>query len=77
MEDDVLRAEQYDKSDTDSDMYDDMMTHEQIPQVFSEESDDDEFLGSESILLILVHLIHEYIRYIMIVRLIHEYIYIF
>ena len=41
-EDDVLGAEQYDKSDTDSnqegdDMYDDMMTHEQIQQMFSEE----------------------------------------
>jgi len=34
-----------------------MMTHEQIQQMFSEESDDDEFLGFESILLILVHLI--------------------
>ena len=40
-EHDVLWAEQYDKSD----MYDDMMTHEQIQQMFSEESDDDEFLG--------------------------------
>ena len=39
-------AEHYEKSDTDSDeegddMYDDMMTHEQIQQMFSEESDDD------------------------------------
>ena len=33
------------------------MTHEQIQQTFSEESDDDEFWGSESILLILVRLI--------------------
>ena len=45
MEDDVLWAEQYNKSDTDSkeegdDMYDDTERHEQI---FSEESDDDEF----------------------------------
>ena len=34
-----------------------MMTHKQIQQMFSEESDDDEFLGFESILLILLHLI--------------------
>ena len=34
-----------------------MMTREQIQQMFSEESDDDEFFGFESILLILVHLI--------------------
>ena len=40
-------------------MYDEMVTHEQIPQMFSEESDDDEFCGFESILLISVHLIHE------------------
>jgi len=45
-----LWVEQHDKSDTDSnkegdDMYDDMMTHEQIQQMFSEESDDDEFWG--------------------------------
>jgi len=40
-----IMYEQYDKSDTDSDdMYDDMMTHEQIQQMFNEESDDDEFL---------------------------------
>jgi len=26
-------------------MFDDMMTHEQIQQMFSEENDDDEFLG--------------------------------
>ena len=51
MEDDVL-------CDEGDDMYDDMMTHEQIQQMFSEESDDDEFLGFESTLLILVHLIH-------------------
>ncbi|KAK2156474.1 hypothetical protein LSH36_212g00023 [Paralvinella palmiformis] len=61
-EDDVMWAEQYDKSNTDSDeegndMYDDMMTHEQIQQMFSEDSDDDEFWGFESVLLILVHLI--------------------
>ena len=55
--------EQHDKSDTDSDeecdddMYDEMMTHEQIQQLSSEESDNDEFFGFESILLILVHLI--------------------
>ena len=44
--------EQHDKSDTDSDeegddMYDDMMTHEQIQQMFNEESVDDEFVGFE------------------------------
>jgi len=44
-EDDVLWAEQYDKSDTNSeeegdDMYDEMVTHKQIQQMFSEESDD-------------------------------------
>jgi len=49
MEDEVLWAEQYDKSDTDSDeegdnMYDDIMTHKQIQHMFSEESDDDFFL---------------------------------
>ena len=56
--------EQHDKSDTDSDeegknMYGDMMTYEQIQQMFNEDSDDDddEFLGFESILLISVHLI--------------------
>ena len=50
-----------------------MMTHEQM---FSEESDDDEFFGFESILLILVRLIcgfdsreyigliHKYIQYV-------------
>ena len=46
MKDDVLWAEQPDKSDTDSEednMYNDVMTHEQIQQMFSEESDDDEF----------------------------------
>ena len=61
----MLWAEQYDKSDTDSDeegdnTYNDMMTQEQIQQVFSEESDDDEFFGFESILLILVRLIRKY-----------------
>jgi len=35
-----------------------MMTHEQIQQMFSEESDDDECFGFELILLILVRLIH-------------------
>jgi len=59
-----LWAEQHDKSDTDSnkegdDLYDDMMTHEQIQQMFSEESDDDEFFYFESILLILVRYIRE------------------
>ena len=44
-EDDVLWAEQQDKSDTDSEekgnnMYDGMMTHEQIQQMFSEEKED-------------------------------------
>jgi len=33
------------------------MTHEQIEQIFNEESDDDEFFGFESILLVLVRLI--------------------
>ena len=45
-EDIVLWPEQDDKSDTDSDegnnMYDDMMTHEQM---FRKESDDDKFLN--------------------------------
>ena len=46
----LLWAEQHDKSDTDSDkegdkMYDDMMTHEQIQQMFNEESDDEAFLN--------------------------------
>jgi len=41
MEDDVLWDEQYDKSDTDSakegdEMYDDMMTREEIQKMFSE-----------------------------------------
>jgi len=50
MEDDVLWDEQYDKSDTDSeeesdDMYNEMVTHKQIQQMFSEESYDDEFLN--------------------------------
>jgi len=62
MEDDVLWAKQYEKSDTDSeedgdDMYDEMVTHKQIQQMFSEESDDVEFFGFESMLLILVCLI--------------------
>ena len=47
MEDDVLWDEQHDKSYTDSDkegdkMYDDMMTHEQLQQMFNEDSDADE-----------------------------------
>ena len=59
MEDDVLLAEEYDKFNTDSDeegnnMNDDRMAHEHM---FIEESDDDEFFGFESILLILVCLI--------------------
>ena len=37
-----------------------MMTHEQIQQMFSEESDDDKFLGFESILPILVRLVCEF-----------------
>ena len=41
-EDDVWWAEQYDKSDTKKGMTC-MMTHEQIQQIFSEASDDDEF----------------------------------
>ena len=45
MEDDVSWNEQHDKSYTDSDeegddMYDDMITHEQIQKTFSENSDD-------------------------------------
>ena len=35
-----------------------MMTHEQITQVFNEDSDDDEFWGFLIALLILVWLIH-------------------
>ena len=58
-EDDLLWAEQYDKSEEGGDnMYDEMVTHEQIQQMFSEESDDDEFWGFESVLLILMRLIH-------------------
>jgi len=50
MEYNVLWAEQYDKSDTDSkeegeNVYDEMVTHEQLQQMFSGESDDDEFWG--------------------------------
>jgi len=37
-----------------------MMTHEQIQQIFSEESEDDEFWGFESILLNLVNLIRRF-----------------
>jgi len=42
----------HDKSDTDSDeeginMYNAMMTHQHIQQMFNEDSDDDEFLGFE------------------------------
>jgi len=56
---------QYDKSDVDEegddDVYDDMMIHEYIQLMFSEESDDDDdddgFVGFEYILPILVHLI--------------------
>jgi hypothetical protein len=51
-EDDELWDEHNDKYDTDSDeegdkMYDDMLTHEQIQQMFNEDSDDDEYLGFE------------------------------
>jgi len=56
MEDDVFWDEQHNKSnfDEEDDMYNgDMMIHEQM---FSEESDDDEFCF-KYILLILVHLI--------------------
>ena len=38
------------KSDSDEEgdeMYDDMLTHEQIQQMFNEDSDGDEFLGFE------------------------------
>jgi len=57
-----LWVEQYDKSDTDSeeegdDLYADMTTYEQKWQMFSEESDDEEYFGFESIFLTLVHLI--------------------
>jgi len=38
-------------------MYDDVITHEQIQQMFSEESNDIYFFGFESTLLILVGLI--------------------
>ena len=34
-------------SDEEGEMYDDMMTREQITQMFNEDSDDDEFLGFE------------------------------
>jgi len=52
MEDDILWDEQHEKSDTDSDeegddMYDDIMTHEQIQQMFNEDSAYDEFLDFE------------------------------
>ena len=52
IEDDVLWDKQHDKYDTDSDeegdkMYDDMLTHEEIQQMFNEDSDDDEYLGFE------------------------------
>ena len=53
MEDDVSRVEQYDKSDTGSDdMYDDTRTD----TTDVHEENDDEFLGFELILLILVGL---------------------
>ena len=51
MEDDVLWAEQHNKSDPESDMYDDI----RINTTYDESDDDDETLGFESILLILVH----------------------
>jgi hypothetical protein len=34
-------------SDEEGEIYDDMMTREQITQMFNEDSDDDEFLGFE------------------------------
>ena len=49
-EDDELWDEHHNKSDTDKEtdkMYDDMLTHEQIQQMFNEDSDDDEYLGFE------------------------------
>jgi len=49
-EDDELWDEHHNKSDTDKEtdkMYDDMLTHEQIQQMFNEDSDDDKFLGFE------------------------------
>ena len=33
--------------DEEGKMYEDMMTHDQITQMFNEDSDDDEFLGFE------------------------------
>ncbi|KAK2143665.1 hypothetical protein LSH36_823g01024 [Paralvinella palmiformis] len=45
-EDDVLLAEQYDRSDTDEegdDMYDETVTHEQIQRMFMKRVDDDDF----------------------------------
>ena len=50
MEDDILWDKQHEKFDSDeegNDMYDDTITHEQIQQMFNEDSDDDEFLGFE------------------------------
>jgi len=45
---DILWDEQHDKSDEEGEvMYDDMMTHEQIQQMFNEDGDDDEFVGFE------------------------------
>jgi len=49
---DVLWDEQHHKSNSDEEgdnMYDVVITHEQIQQMFTEESDDDEFFGFESI----------------------------
>jgi len=58
-----------------------MMMHEQIQQVYSEASDDDEFWGSETIVPILVRLICRFDHRILKtgasytrVRLTHEYI---
>jgi len=53
-EDDELWDEHHNKSDTDSveegdKMYDDVLTHEQIQQIFNEDSDDDKCLGVEYI----------------------------
>jgi len=50
MEDDILWDKQHEKFDSDeegNDMYDDTITHEQIQQMFNEDSDDDEFLSFE------------------------------
>jgi len=48
-EDDELWNEHHNKSDSDEEMYDDMLTHEQIQQMFNEDSDDDKYFGFEYI----------------------------